>query len=255
MTNAAPAVQTHDLAKSFSGFRAVDGVSLSVASGDIHAIIGPNGAGKTTLFNLLSGFVAPTAGTVSLGGRDITGLRAYQVARLGMVRSFQINSIFAHLSVLDNVKVSLEAKTDLSGRFWLPGSATRRLDARALELLADVGLAREKNHLAAQLSYGRKRALELAISLAQDPAILLLDEPTAGMGAEDVSRITALIGRIRGGRTIVLVEHNLSVVADLSDRISVLQRGKVLVEGTYAEVRRDPRVIDAYLGGGAQSHG
>jgi branched-chain amino acid transport system ATP-binding protein len=255
VTNTTPALETQDLAKSFSGFCAVDGVSLSVANGDIHAIIGPNGAGKTTLFNLLSGFVAPTAGTVSLGGRDITGLRVHQIARLGMVRSFQINSIFPHLSVLDNVKVSLEAKTALPGGFWLPGSATRRLDPRALELLTDVGLAREKDRLAAQLSYGRKRALELAISLAQDPAILLLDEPTAGMGAEDVARITSLIGRIRRGRTIVLVEHNLRVVADLSDRISVLQRGRVLVEGTYAEVRRDPRVIDAYLGGGAHARG
>jgi len=251
---AVPAIRTHELTKSFSGFTAIDCVSLSIASGDVHAIIGPNGAGKTTFFNLLSGFVVPTSGRVMLGENDITGLAPHRVARLGMVRSFQINSIFTHLTVLDNVKVSLEAKTELPARFWLPGSATKRLDARATELLADVGLEREKDLLAAQLSYGRKRALELAISLAQDPSILLLDEPTAGMGTEDVGRMTKLIGRIRTGRTIVIVEHNLSVVADLSDCITVLQRGKVLVEGPYADVRRDPRVIDAYLGGGAGAH-
>ena len=249
-----PVIETRDLCKSFAGYRAVDGVTLSIAEGAIHAIIGPNGAGKTTLFNLLSGFVVPTTGTIALGGTDITGLAPHKIARLGMVRSFQINSIFTHLTVLDNVKVSLEAKTELPARFWLPGRATARLDSRARELLADVGLEREAHLLATQLSYGRKRALELAISLAQDPKILLLDEPTAGMGAEDVGRIARLIGRVRTGRTIVLVEHNLSVVADLSDRITVMQRGKVLVEGSYAEVRGDARVIDAYLGGGAGTH-
>ena len=251
---AGPIVETNDLAKSFAGYRAVDGVSISIAEGAIHAIIGPNGAGKTTFFNLLSGFVVPTTGTIAFAGADITGLAPHKVARRGMVRSFQINSIFPHLTVLDNVKVSLESKTALPYRFWLPGKATVGLDERARELLNDVGLDRERNLLATQLSYGRKRALELAISLAQDPKILLLDEPTAGMATEDVVRITKLIGRVRAGRTIVLVEHNLSVVADLSDRITVLQRGKVLVEGTYSEVRADQRVIDAYLGGGAGAH-
>ena len=255
VSSALPILETRDLSKSFAGYCAVDGVSLSIAPGTIHAIIGPNGAGKTTLFNLLSGFVVPTSGSVAFEGRDITGLAPHKIARRGIVRSFQINSIFPHLTVLDNVKVSLESKTELPSRFWLPGSATNRLDERALELLADVGLEPEKDLLAAQLSYGRKRALELAISLAQDPALLLLDEPTAGMGPQDVGRITQLIGRIRAGRTIVLVEHNLNVVADLSDCITVLQRGKVLVEGTYADVRRDPRVIDAYLGGGAHARG
>ncbi|MFY9780608.1 MAG: ABC transporter ATP-binding protein [Candidatus Baltobacteraceae bacterium] len=244
-------VETQGLTKSFAGYRAIDGVSLSIEEGAIHAIIGPNGAGKTTFFNLLSGFVKPTAGTIALRGRNVTGMDPPRIARLGMVRSFQINSIFTHLTVLDNVKVSLESKTALPSRFWLSGKATNRLDARATELLADVGLEREKDLLAVQLSYGRKRALELAISLAQDPEILLLDEPTAGMGTEDVGRISQLIGRVAKGRTVVLVEHNLSVVADLSDRITVLQRGKVLVEGAYREVRADQRVIDAYLGGGA----
>ncbi|GAC1566886.1 MAG: ABC transporter ATP-binding protein [Vulcanimicrobiaceae bacterium] len=244
-------LETHDLAKSFSGYRAIDGVTLAIDEGSIHAIIGPNGAGKTTFFNLLSGFVVPSSGRIAFAGRDITGHAPHAIARAGMIRSFQINSIFTHLTVLDNVKVSLEARTALPSRFWLSGRATNHLDARARELLADVGLERERDLLATQLSYGRKRALELAISLAQDPQILLLDEPTAGMGNEDVGRITALIARCRAGRTIVLVEHNVSVVSDLSDRITVLQRGRVLVEGTYAEVRADARVIDAYLGGGA----
>ena len=247
-------LSTRDLCKSFAGYRAIEQVSLAVDEGAVHAIIGPNGAGKTTLFNLLSGFVKPDSGSIVLRERDIAGLPPHRIARLGIVRSFQINSIFTHLTVLDNVKVSLEAKTELPSRFWLPSRATARLDGRATELLADVGLERDKDLLAIQLSYGRKRALEVAISLAQDPQILLLDEPTAGMGSEDVGRITKLIARIRTGRTIVLVEHNLSVVSDLSDRITVLQRGKVLVEGSYAEVRADQRVVDAYLGGGANAH-
>ncbi len=242
-------VQTNGLSKSFAGYKAVDNVTIAIEQGTIHAIIGPNGAGKTTLFNLLSGFVTPTSGTIALFDRDITGIQPANIARMGMVRSFQINSIFTHLSVLDNVKVSLESKTELPYRFWLSAKATDRFNDRARELLADVGLAGQETLLAAQLSYGRKRALELAISLAQDPQILLLDEPTAGMGTEDVGRITQLIRRVAGGRTVVLVEHNLSVVADLSDRITVLQRGKVLVEGPYTQVRADQRVIDAYLGG------
>jgi branched-chain amino acid transport system ATP-binding protein len=242
-------VRTGGLSKSFAGYCAVDDVSLSVEEGTIHAIIGPNGAGKTTLFNLLSGFVVPTSGTICYGELDITGMAPHRIARLGMVRSFQINSIFLHLSVLDNVKVSLEARTELPYRFWLPGKATGRLDERARELLDDVGLDKERDLLAVQLAYGRKRALELAISLAPDPKVLLLDEPTAGMGTEDVGRISALIGRVARGRTVVLVEHNLSVVSDLSNTITVLQRGKILVEGTYQQVRGDQRVIDAYLGG------
>jgi branched-chain amino acid transport system ATP-binding protein len=249
-----PIVRTEALSKAFAGYRAIEGVSLRIAPGSIHAIIGPNGAGKTTLFNVLTGFVAADSGTVSLNGRAITGLPPHRIARLGMVRSFQINSIFLHLSALDNVKVSLQSKTELASRFWLPGSATKRLDAPALELLEAVGLAGMWDRLATHLSYGHKRALELAVTLAQDPVVLLLDEPTAGMGIEDIALITTLIARVREGRTVVLVEHNLRVVADLSDRITVLQRGKVLVEGTYDEVRRDERVIDAYLGGGAGAH-
>jgi branched-chain amino acid transport system ATP-binding protein len=239
-----------DVRKSFGGYRALDGVTLAIQEGTVHAIIGPNGAGKTTFFNVLSGFTTPSSGSVTLRGRDITGFAPHAIARLGLVRSFQINSIFTHLSVLDNVKVSLEARTTLPQKFWLSGRATNELDARARELLTDVGLDGQERMVAAQLPYGRKRALELAISLAQDPQILLLDEPTAGMGTDDVARMVGLIRRVRGNRTVVLVEHNLQVVSDLCDRITVLQRGKVLADGTYAQVRDDPRVVDAYLGGG-----
>jgi branched-chain amino acid transport system ATP-binding protein len=244
-------VETEELAKDFAGYRAIDGVSLKVEEGSIHAIIGPNGAGKTTFFNLLSGFVRPSSGTIKLRGTSIGGAGPAKIARMGMIRSFQINSIFPHLTVLDNVKVSLQSKTALPRQFWAGSKATQHLDPRARELLADVGLKNYSGILAAQLPYGRKRALELAISLGQDPALLLLDEPTAGMTVEDIGLITKLIGRVAKGRTVVLVEHNLSVVADLCDKITVLQRGRVLVEGTYAEVRSDKRVVDAYLGGHA----
>ena len=243
-------ISTNELTKEYAGFRAVDSVSLAIAPHAIHAIIGPNGAGKTTMFNLLSGFTPPTSGTIEFDGRDITGIAPALVARMGIVRSFQINSIFPHLTVLENVKVSLQAKTALYRKFLAPPSATAELDEPARAILADVGMTGLEERLAAHLPYGRKRSLELAISLAQDPPVLLLDEPTAGMGGEDVSRTTALIKRIASGRTIVLVEHNLRVVADLCDRITVMQRGRILVEGTYDEVRTDKRVVDAYLGGG-----
>jgi branched-chain amino acid transport system ATP-binding protein len=246
-------LETRDLTKEFSGFRAVDGVSLGVTEGTIHGIIGPNGAGKTTFFNLLSGFIAPTSGSILFRGVDITALDAPAVAKAGIVRSFQITSIFPHMTVLDNVRVSLESKTDLPMRFWLPSSRVDALSERALEILSDVGLRGQAELLAAQLSYGHKRSLELAISMAQDPVVLLLDEPTAGMGTEDIGRVTELIRRIAQGRTVLLVEHNLSVVSSLCDRITVLQRGAVLVDGTYAEVRNDQRVIDAYLGGHAHA--
>ena len=247
---AASIITTHELTKEYAGFRAVDSVSLSIAPQQIHAIIGPNGAGKTTMFNLLSGFTPPTSGKIAFDGRDITGIAPALVARMGIVRSFQINSIFPHLTVLENVKVSLQAKTSLYRKFLAAPSATAELDEPARAILADVGMVEQAERLAAHLPYGRKRSLELAISLAQDPPVLLLDEPTAGMDGEDVARTTALIKRIAGGRTILLVEHNLRVVADLCDRITVLQRGRILVEGTYDEVRTDKRVVDAYLGGG-----
>ena len=242
-------LQTHELSRSFAGFTALRGVSLGVQEGSIHGIIGPNGAGKTTLFNLLSGFLAASSGTITFAGKDITPLDAVAVARVGIVRSFQISSIFPHLSVLDNVRVSLESKTTLPFRFWLPGSRIDALTEQARAILSEVGLAARTELLAAQLSYGHKRSLELGISIAQNPRLLLLDEPTAGMGTEDIGRVTALIRTIAATRTVVLVEHNLRVVAELCDRITVLQRGRVLVEGSYAEIRTDQRVVDAYLGG------
>jgi branched-chain amino acid transport system ATP-binding protein len=247
---AEPILSTHEVVKVFAGFTALDGVSLDVAAGSVHAIIGPNGAGKTTFFNVLSGFAPATRGSVRFAGREIAQLDPAAIARMGMVRSFQINSIFGHLSVLDNVKIALQARTALSRRLLASPRATAVLDDPAREALAAVGLGDEERVLATHLPYGKKRSLELAIALSQDPQILLLDEPTAGMATEDIDRTVALIKRIAAGRTIVLVEHNLRVVADLADRVTVLQRGRVLVSGTYDEVRADARVVTAYLGGG-----
>jgi branched-chain amino acid transport system ATP-binding protein len=249
---AEPILSTRDVVKVYAGFTALDGVSLDVADGTIHAIIGPNGAGKTTFFNVLSGFAPATRGSVRFGGVEIAGLDPAGIARMGMVRSFQINSIFPHLTVLDNVKIALQAQTSLSRRVLASPKATAILDDPARATLDSVGLDAERDVLAVHLPYGRKRSLELAIALAQEPRVLLLDEPTAGMGLEDVDATIALIRRIAPGRTIVLVEHNLQVVNHLADRVTVMQRGHVLVEGSYDEVRADARVVTAYLGGGAR---
>ena len=241
---------TEDLQKSFKGFTAVSGVNLRVARGSIHALIGPNGAGKTTVFNLLTRFLDPTAGRIVFDGRDITHLRAPQVARLGMVRSFQISSVFPHLTVFENVRVALQRKTSTTFHFWASEDRLEPLRARALELLEAVDLAGFADTVAVELPYGRKRALEIATTRALDPELMLLDEPTQGMGHEDVARVVDLIRKVARDRTILMVEHNLSVVADLSDRITVLQRGAILAEGTYDEVSRDARVLEAYLGAG-----
>ncbi|MDR3470569.1 MAG: ABC transporter ATP-binding protein [Devosia sp.] len=239
-----------NLTKSFGGFAAVSGVNLEVRRGTIHALIGPNGAGKTTCFNLLTKFLQPTAGTIHFGGRDITRLPAADISRLGLVRSFQISAVFPRLTVLQNVRVALQRRRGESFDFWRSQKVLSRYDAEALHRLDDVGLAEFAQHAAGELSYGRKRALEIATTLALEPEMLLLDEPMAGMGQEDVGRISALIRRISANRTILMVEHNLSVVADLSDRITVLARGQVLAEGEYAEVSKDERVIEAYIGTG-----
>jgi branched-chain amino acid transport system ATP-binding protein len=241
-------LQVRDLGKQFRGFHAVDGVDLDVAEGSVHALVGPNGAGKTTLFNLLTGFIAPSRGRIVLAGRDITGLAPERVARLGVARSFQITTLFPQVSAVEHVELALQARTGLGWRFWRSERRMDRFRDRAMDLLNEVGLADAAGTPAASLAYGRKRALELAVALALDPRVLLLDEPTAGMGVEDVDRTIALIGAVRAGRTVVLVEHNMSVVASLADRVTVLQRGTVLVEGGYAEVRADPRVVTAYLG-------
>jgi branched-chain amino acid transport system ATP-binding protein len=246
---ASPLLCTRGLSMTFAGFRALDDVSIKVSEGRTHAIIGPNGAGKTTLFNLLSGFLRPSAGSIEFNGRDITRLGAADIARMGIVRSFQITSIFPHLSVIDNVQVALLSKTSLAPRFWVPGSASAALEAPALAILERVRLASDARGLAALLPYGKKRALELAIAVALDPVLLLLDEPTSGLGGEDVDAVVELVRETARGRTVVLVEHNMNVVEQLSDHIIVLQFGRVIAEGPYQTVRNDQRVIDAYLGG------
>jgi branched-chain amino acid transport system ATP-binding protein len=241
-------LQTQDLSRSFSGFTAVDRVSLKVRRNSIHAVIGPNGAGKTTLFNLLTRFLDPTGGTISFDGQDVSRLPAAALARKGMVRSFQISATFGALSVLDNVCVALQRKLGTSFHFWRPDSSLRVLHAEAMELLDSVDLAGFASRRAADLPYGRKRALELATTLALNPKLLLLDEPTAGMGHEDIEPVVALIRRVAAGRTIVLVEHNLGVVSDLCDHITVMQRGSILAEGPYETVSQLPQVLEAYMG-------
>jgi branched-chain amino acid transport system ATP-binding protein len=241
-------LETEGLTREFGGFVAVDEVALKVRTGSIHALIGPNGAGKTTCFNLLTKFLAPTRGTIHFKGRDITSLRPAQVARLGLVRSFQISAVFPHLTALENVRLALQRARGASFDFWRSERALNVYNDRAHELLYDVGLSEYVDTVVAQLPYGHKRALELATTLALDPEMMLLDEPTAGMAHDDVHRIVELIARVRNGRTILMVEHNLSVVEGLCDIITVLTRGRVLAEGDYATVSRNPEVIAAYLG-------
>jgi len=238
------------LTKEFKGFVAVGGVDLAIVRGAIHALIGPNGAGKTTCFNLLTKFLQPTAGSIVYNGRDITRLAPADIARLGLVRSFQISAVFPHLSALENVRIALQRRRGESFDFWRSETVLRRFNEEAMTYLADVGLTAFARDKAGELAYGRKRALEIATTLALEPELLLLDEPTAGMAQEDVERITALIGRIGRDRTILMVEHNLSVVASLANHITVLARGKVLAEGDYATVSKNPDVIDAYIGAG-----
>src|SRR5450755_2284823 len=241
-------LETHGLTKEFRGFVAVNGIDLRVRRGTIHALIGPNGAGKTTCFNLLTKFLSPTRGRIVFNGRDITALAPADVARLGLVRSFQISAVFPHLSVLENVRVALQRQRGGNYDFWRSERVLDRFDERAMELLEWVGLADHRQATAGELAYGRKRALEIATTLALEPEMLLLDEPMAGLAHGDVDRIVELIRRIRTGRTILMVEHNLSVVEGLCDIITVLTRGRILAEGDYAEVSRNPEVIAAYLG-------
>jgi len=241
---------TEGLSKSFGDFSAVRDVSLRVKRGTIHALIGPNGAGKTTCFNMLSKFVAPTAGRITFNGRDITAERPADVARLGLVRSFQISAVFPHLTALENVRIALQRRRGDSFDFWRSKSALEPLNERALALLDDVGLGAFAHAKAGEISYGRKRALELATTLAIEPEMMLLDEPMAGMGHEDIDRIAGLIRRVAQDRTILMVEHNLRVVANLSDRITVLTRGRVLAEGDYRAVSENEEVKEAYLGAG-----
>lgn len=241
-------LETRGLTKEFRGFTAVDAVDLRVRQGHIHALIGPNGAGKTTVFNLLTKFLAPSRGEILYQGQPITRLKPNEIARLGLVRSFQISAVFGHMSVLENVRVALQRKLGNSFHFWKSERSLRALDERARQMLEEVGLLEFADTLTVELPYGRKRALELATTLALDPSVLLLDEPTQGMGGEDVEMVIGLVRRAAVGRTVLMVEHNLSVVSQLCDRITVLARGAILAEGDYASVSANPQVREAYLG-------
>jgi branched-chain amino acid transport system ATP-binding protein len=241
-------LETRGLTKEFKGFVAVNNIDLKVQRGHIHALIGPNGAGKTTCFNLLTKFHAPSAGHIVFNGIDITHEKPAHIARRGIIRSFQISAVFPHLTVLENVRVALQRQLGNSYFFWRSERSLSQLDPRALELLGEVGLQEHAGLQAAELPYGRKRALEIATTLAMEPELMLLDEPTQGMGAEDVERIQELIRRVAAGRTILMVEHNMSVVSRIADTITVLARGATLAEGPYAAVSKNPAVIEAYMG-------
>ena len=241
-------LEARGLTKEFKGFTAVDHVDLKVRKGSIHALIGPNGAGKTTMFNLLTKFLPVTSGQMIYKGVDITGLSASEVSRSGMVRSFQISAVFPHLTVLENVRIGLQRKLGTSFHFWKPESSLYVLNEEAMALLESVDLASFANTQTVELPYGRKRALEIATTLALDPELMLLDEPTQGMGHEDVGRVVELIRKVAENRTVLMVEHNMNVVANLSDTITVLARGAVLAEGPYEEVSKNPRVLEAYVG-------
>ena len=241
-------LETRNLTREFKGFIAVNQVNLQVQRGHIHALIGPNGAGKTTCFNLLTKFLIPTSGQILFNGQDITALASAQIARMGIIRSFQISAVFPHLSVLENVRIGLQRNMGTSFHFWKSEATLNQLNDRAMQLLAEVGLEEFAESITVDLPYGRKRALEIATTLAMDPELMLLDEPTQGMGHEDVKRVTALIKKVSQGRTILMVEHNMNVVADICDRISVLQRGAILAEGDYQSVSQNPQVLVAYMG-------
>jgi len=241
-------LETRGLTKEFKGFVAVDRVDLKVRRGSIHALIGPNGAGKTTVFNLLTKFLPPTSGTILFRGDDITRDNPADVARRGIIRSFQISAVFPNITVLENVRLALQRSLGTSFHFWKSVRTLNTLDARAMELLERVDLASFARTTAGELAYGRKRSLEIATTLAMEPELMLLDEPTAGMGHEDVDRVKNLIKEVAKGRTVLMVEHNMSVVSGISDTITVLSRGAILAEGDYAKVSADAQVIEAYMG-------
>ena len=248
-------LETRELTREFKGFVAVNQVNLQVQRGHIHALIGPNGAGKTTCFNLLTKFLVPSAGQILFNGRDITMLQPAQIARMGIIRSFQISAVFPHLTVLENVRIGLQRNLGTSFHFWKSEATLTQLNERAMALLEEVGLSEFAHSVTVDLPYGRKRALEIATTLAMEPELMLLDEPTQGMGHEDVRRVTELIKKVSKGRTVLMVEHNMSVVAGICDRISVLQRGAILAEGDYQTVSQNPQVLEAYMGSAAPLEG
>ena len=241
-------LETRNLTKEFKGFTAVSDVNLRVQRGHIHALIGPNGAGKTTCFNLLTKFLVPTSGQILFNGKDITAAAPAQIARMGIIRSFQISAVFPHLTVLQNVRIGLQRQLGTSYHFWKSERSLSQLNERAMQLLAEVDLTEFADTITVDMPYGRKRALEIATTLAMEPELMLLDEPTQGMGHEDVHRVTELIKKVAAGRTILMVEHNMNVVSGICDKISVLQRGAMLAEGSYEEVSKNPQVMEAYMG-------
>ena len=248
-------LETKQLTREFKGFVAVDNVNLQVQRGHIHALIGPNGAGKTTCFNLLTKFIEPSSGQILFNSQDITAAKPAQIARLGIIRSFQISAVFPHLSVLENVRIGLQRQLGTAFHFWKSEKSLDQLNARAMALLEEVDLSAFADSITVDLPYGRKRALEIATTLAMEPELMLLDEPTQGMGHEDVQRVTDLIKKVAKGRTILMVEHNMGVVSGICDRISVLQRGAILAEGDYKTVSQNPQVLEAYMGSSASLEG
>ena len=246
-------LETQKLVKEFKGFVAVNGVDLRIKRGQIHALIGPNGAGKTTFFNLLTKFLIPNSGQILFNGQDITAEKPAQVARRGIVRSFQISATFPHLTVLENVRIALQRSQGSSFDFWRSQSVLNRLNDKAMQLLAEVDLSDFAQVQAVELAYGRKRALEIATTLATEPELMLLDEPTQGMGHEDVDKVTQLIKKVSANRTVLMVEHNMGVVSKIADTISVLQRGQIIAEGSYGVVSTNPLVLEAYMGSAQQS--
>lgn len=248
-------LETKNLTREFKGFVAVDNVNLQVQRGHIHALIGPNGAGKTTCFNLLTKFLEPSSGQILFNKQDITDAKPAQIARMGIIRSFQISAVFPHLSVLENVRIGLQRQLGTAFHFWKSEKSLDQLNARAMALLEEVDLSSFADSITVDLPYGRKRALEIATTLAMEPELMLLDEPTQGMGHEDVQRVTDLIKKVSKGRTILMVEHNMGVVSGICDRISVLQRGAILAEGDYKTVSQNPQVLEAYMGSSASLEG
>ena len=248
-------LETKQLTREFKGFIAVDNVNLQVQRGHIHALIGPNGAGKTTCFNLLTKFIEPSSGQILFNSQDITATKPAQIARMGIIRSFQISAVFPHLSVLENVRIGLQRQLGTAFHFWKSEKSLDQLNARAMALLEEVDLSAFADSITVDLPYGRKRALEIATTLAMEPELMLLDEPTQGMGHEDVQRVTDLIKKVAKGRTILMVEHNMGVVSGICDRISVLQRGAILAEGDYKTVSQNPQVLEAYMGSSASLEG
>lgn len=248
-------LETKQLTREFKGFIAVDNVNLQVQRGHIHALIGPNGAGKTTCFNLLTKFIEPSSGQILFNSQDITAAKPAQIARMGIIRSFQISAVFPHLSVLENVRIGLQRQLGTAFHFWKSEKSLNQLNARAMAFLEEVDLSTFADSITVDLPYGRKRALEIATTLAMEPELMLLDEPTQGMGHEDVQRVTDLIKKVAKGRTILMVEHNMGVVSGICDRISVLQRGAILAEGDYKTVSQNPQVLEAYMGSSASLEG